>query len=321
MRHAATDVWRLRRNGVATAAPDTVDLRLVGTCQLRCEWCWGPEHFRRGSIDEETWAVTLDELAQRGTRQVIISGGEPTRSPLLGPVVKAARDSGLAVTLSTNGIYLGQFKDVVALVQDVGIPVDGATPEMNERMRKGSLRFRGWERAIAAIRLVQEMRETGLTTARVTVRVVVARPNLQDVANIPDVLGAAGVDLNDVRVKLYQVEPFGPHFRRTDFDASWAVSSDDACACATETRARARGAHVELQLYGNTVGRYFLIDPDGWATGTDEDDEGRPVEVEYGDVVNSLEGTLAEYHAHRQRLGCGSDTAGEPMLTRPRNAP
>lgn len=299
----ASRVWRPRPRAIPFFGPHTVDLRLVGTCQLRCAWCWGPEHFRRGNVSGSLWAATLEELAERGTRQVIISGGEPTKSPALRQTVRAARGAGLSVTLSTNGILLPEFTDVIEVLDDIGIPVDGSTPLVNDRMRKGSLRFHGWEKAIAAIALVQKMWRVGASDAMVTVRVVVARPNLHDVPKIPDALDAAGVDLSQLRIKLYQVEPFGPHFPETDFARDWAVTSEEACACAAETRSRAPEAHIELQLYANTIGRYFLIDPDGWSTGTDEDHDSQPVEIRYGNVVHDLERTLAQYREHQQSVG------------------
>lgn len=298
----ASQVWKPRPRTLPLSAPHTVDLRLLGTCQLRCEWCWGPEHFRRGTVSGSLWAATLEALAERGTRQVTISGGEPTKSPALRQTVQAARRGGMSVTLSTNGILLPEFTDVVEVIYDVGIPVDGSTPLMNDRMRKGSLRFQGWEKAIAAIGLVQKMRRAGVSNAMVTVRVVVARPNLHDVPTIPNALDAAGVDLSPLRIKLYQVEPFGPHFGQTDFERDWAITSDEACACAAATRARAPQAHIELQLYTNTVGRYFLIDPDSGATGTDEDHAGQPVEVPYGNVVYEFERTLAHYREHQRSV-------------------
>lgn len=46
-----------------------------------------------------------------------------------------------------------------------------------------------------------------------------------------------------------------------------------------------------LQLYANTTGRYFLIDPDGWAFGTDEDDGGRPTAAPHGNVLDDADAT------------------------------
>jgi hypothetical protein len=41
---SASQTWKPRPQILPLSAPHTVDLRLNGTCQLRCEWCWGPEH-------------------------------------------------------------------------------------------------------------------------------------------------------------------------------------------------------------------------------------------------------------------------------------
>lgn len=297
----APEVWRPRPRVEPLSAPHSVDLRITGTCQLRCAWCWGPEHSRRGTVESDEWEDVLKVLAERGTRQLILSGGEPTKSASFRRVVKAARRASLSITLSTNGIQLADFRDVLGDLDDIGIPLDGSTPDVNDAMRRGSKRFEGWEKALGAMRLVQDAVRRGDSHARLTARVVVARPNLRDVPNIPRAMADAGVDLARVRIKLYQVEPFGPHYGTTNFERDWAVTNDEACECATATRARAPEAHVELQLYSGTVGRYFLVDPDGWATGTDEED-GTPIEVRYGNIVDDLDATLAAYRRHQMEL-------------------
>ncbi|MGF7229707.1 MAG: radical SAM protein [Candidatus Saccharibacteria bacterium] len=290
------------RGDTATGAPHTVDLRVTGQCQLRCDWCWGPEHSRKGGVTPAQWQKTLGYLAARGTKQVVFSGGEPLLSKSLRPGIEAAKSNGLNVTLSTNGILLEKNRDILASVDDLGIPIDGSNPSTNNEMRRWSDRHNGWAKAIGAIRLAQEMRQAGESSVAVTARTVIARPNVNDVPNIPGALKENGVDLANLRMKLYQVEPFGPHYEHINFDGDWAITAEEAQAAAYKTRENAPDANITLQLYGGTVGRYFLIDPDGYATGTDEDKNGVPIEVAYGNIVNEFDSTLDAYMRHQEGL-------------------
>ena len=164
------------RERVTDSAPHTVDMRLVGLCQLRCAWCWGPEHLRTGSVSADEWQRIIAKLYRRGTKQIVIGGGEPTLSKALRPCVTTAKELGLKVTLSSNGIGLAAFEDVLTLIDDLGIPIDGSTPAMNDRMRDRSLRHEAWDKAINAIVLTQGLASSGRSQAQVTIRTVIARP-------------------------------------------------------------------------------------------------------------------------------------------------
>jgi MoaA/NifB/PqqE/SkfB family radical SAM enzyme len=289
------------RGSAESGAPFTADLRLTGSCQLRCQWCWGPAHSIPGKVTPAQWEEIIQRLATAGTRQVVLSGGEPTLSRSFRTALVEAKAAGLSVTLSTSGIGLKKHADIISLLDDIGIPIDGSTPERNDGMRDRSSRHRAWEEAVNAIRLVQEMRESGSEVPAVTVRTVVAQPNLTDLGQIPGALETAGIDLGAVRFKLYQVEPFGPQVPHIDF-AQWAVTEREATEAAYELAAAVPARRVWLQLYRRTVGRYFLVDPEGVATGTDEDAGGIPIEIPYGNVIDDFEAALAAYAAHQRTV-------------------
>lgn len=55
--------------------PSTVDLNLLGRCNLNCAWCWGPEHDATEPIRLDEWKTIVAKLQQLGTKNVIITGG------------------------------------------------------------------------------------------------------------------------------------------------------------------------------------------------------------------------------------------------------
>jgi MoaA/NifB/PqqE/SkfB family radical SAM enzyme/ADP-ribose pyrophosphatase YjhB (NUDIX family) len=275
-------------------APRSVDISLTGRCQLRCSWCWGAEHDLAETVTTAQWATLLDNLAERGTKHIVFTGGEPLTYRHLPALLARCQLAGMRTTLSTNGIALGtNLEWVLRHVDDLGIPIDGSTPEVNATMRAGAAETRGWERAIAAIRL-------GLNAqVATTVRTVIARPNLGDIRNIPDVLTDNSIPLARIRWKLYQVEPIGPHATKIDF-SEWAVTEDECRALAEEVRALYPALDMTLQLYSHTRGRYFQVDPLGNAYGTDVDGTGRPGTVPFGNVFSDLNACIEAYVNHQR---------------------
>lgn len=279
-------------------APATIDLSLTGRCQLRCEWCWGTEHHIGEVFPVQAWTSLLDELGERGTRHVVLTGGEPFLSPYLEPVLTRARALALRTTLSTNGIRLARDPSLHRLlehVDDVGIPLDGHSAEINAVMRKRSGNLNGWRHAVDALKIAQAI------VPSVTVRTVVSKKNLQSVPLIPAVLKDEGVDIQALRFKCYQIEPIGPHYSSTNW-SEWEIDVKAVRHLARDLTRLYPELDLTVQLYKNTVGRYFRIDPDGRAFGTDSSSSGAPKEVAYGNVFEGLNGVLAMWQRHTASL-------------------
>jgi Fe-coproporphyrin III synthase len=302
------------QRGNPSELPSTVDIRYSGVCQLRCAYCWGPAHDRRGSFNEANVTTLLQGLAAAGVKGVVHSGGETTLAPVLPHALATARSLGLRSTLSTNGIGFAKHVELLPLIDDLGIAIDGDTAEVHNQMRRGAERHDGFAEALRAVALAQTAARDSSGPRELTVRTVVAKRNVGSIVNLPDTLKNAGVDLSSVRLKMYQVEPFGPHFPLIDFEGDWAVNGDDVLAVAERMRRRHAGLNLEVQLYSGTVGRYFLIGPDGDASGTDEDVRGRPIEVNYGNVLVDLTGALAAYRRHGRHLRKRRVTDGASQL-------
>jgi MoaA/NifB/PqqE/SkfB family radical SAM enzyme len=286
---------RFRETMVDPRCPATVDISLTGRCQLRCAWCWGPRHDQPEQFDEHAWELALRRLVHHGTEHVVFTGGEPLISPHLPRMLALAKSLELRVTLSTNAILLASKSLVLNFLDDLGIPIDGSTPAVHDLMRARSDRYGGWAKALDGILLGQRH------GVPVTVRTVLTRKNVDDVVEIPAALTRAGIDLAAIRHKLYQVEPIGPHLERTQFP-DWEITDDTATAVASAVGERYPELAVTLQLFGDTRGRYFQVEPTGDAYGTDLDGQGWPSSVPYGNLFTDYDRCLNAYRQHNQEL-------------------
>lgn len=267
--------------------PDTIDISMTGSCQLNCQWCWGDVHEIGVEHQQSSWKNLLSSFSERGTNAVIFTGGEPLMVPFLPEVAQHAKKLGMRTTLSTNAILLARkHHKVLPFIDDLGLPLDGSTSLINKIMRPGKID--NFQKVIDGAKLVlDEYPETELT-----IRTVIARPNIDDVANIPEVLSDQGVDLSRIRYKMYQVEPIGPRANITNTEA-WSVEEAECVEIATEVSKRYPNMPNTLQLYKNTSGRYFQVGPLGNAFGTLIDKEVIPQTVELGNAIKDLNGSLA----------------------------
>jgi MoaA/NifB/PqqE/SkfB family radical SAM enzyme len=267
--------------------PKTIDISLTGHCQLDCAWCWGADH-RIGSVHSaKSWNLLLGRFAEIGTSAVVFTGGEPLIAPALPGVLKHAKDNlNMRTTLSTNAILLPLIhKKVLPMVTDLGIPLDGSNSSINNLMRNGKVD--NFNKVIESILLVQKQ----YPDIELTVRTVIARPNLRDVPKILQALIDKGVSLSKIRYKLYQVEPIGPRAAVTNSE-NWLVSEKECLNAEAEIRKLHPNVSIKLQLYKNTSGRYFQIGPRGNAYGTIIEKDGVPKMVPLGNPIENFEKTL-----------------------------
>ncbi len=180
----------------------TVDFRVTGTCHMRCDFCHGAD---RGT-PEATTAEVLDvisRVSKAGVRRINVSGGDPLTRPDIVEILEHAKSLGLFVYVSTDGVRLLKLHDRLDRVVDwVGIPLDGSTPEMNVRMSR-----------IPTTHLIT----TGILrhfhdrppSHRVKVGTVVSRINIDDLPAIGRILfDSPGLRPPDVW-RLYEFAPRG----------------------------------------------------------------------------------------------------------------
>lgn len=260
--------------------PKTIDISLTGFCQLNCAWCWGEEHTIGTVHSLDEWKELLRKFKEVGTSGVVFTGGEPLVSQILPELLRYSKEElMMRTTLSTNAILLNHLhKSVLPWVNDLGLPLDGSTPDVNKLMRAGAIN--NLQKVIDAIKLVQ----TDYPGIELTIRTVIARPNIHDVVNIPEILTKNGVDISLIRFKIYQVEPIGPRAKITNTEA-WRVSENECKLIELSLKNTYPNLSVTLQLYSKTTGRYYQIGPRGNAYGTYIEKDGTPKLIELGNPI------------------------------------
>jgi MoaA/NifB/PqqE/SkfB family radical SAM enzyme len=257
--------------------PVTVDLNVTGTCNLKCVWCWGPDHRACNELSVDQWKKIIYNLWRGGTRNVTITGGEPLLKKGLVEILRYLHEElSMRVTLSTNGLLLGRMAStILPYVDDIGLPLDGHTKEVQDMMRPGVAQH--FDVMIGNISFVQQ----NYPQIRLTVRTVVSRKNAQSVPLIGKIMVEAGVDPKHLRWKCYQIAPIGIRKQET-LQSGWFLEKhefEEIMRLVQEQNPQF--PQISILSTKMHAGRYFHVYPNGeshvFITGEDGLPERKPL--------------------------------------------
>lgn len=106
----------------------TVLVRLAG-CTNACSWCDAPEH-RQDTGTAMSIADIKNEIASKGLRDVLLTGGEPMEQKAAVALLKELLSDGLEVTLETDGSF-----DISKLPKKATVVMDIKTPSARSKRR------------------------------------------------------------------------------------------------------------------------------------------------------------------------------------------
>lgn len=181
----------------------TVDLLITRKCQMDCVCFRPPECESLEGLSLREWGRVIDSCHSAGIRQIVFSGGEPLLFDDLPALLRRTKTLGLRTTLSTNALlFKEKHQDIMPYVDDIGIPLDGPTPEINGLMRP-PVELNQFQKAIEAIQIVQKC----YPSVDLTVRTVVSTLNKKAVVAIPEMLERKGIEPGSYRWKICQFNP------------------------------------------------------------------------------------------------------------------
>ncbi|HMV66117.1 MAG TPA: radical SAM protein [Myxococcota bacterium] len=131
-------------------------LQLTRNCLQHCRFCSNPPTGVELTI--EAMNAAIEDIAALGYDGVILTGGEPTMSPLLLPALERAHAHGLATRMITNGQLLADpafFRRCAdAGLQHVHLSLHSYRPEVHDFI---SAYPRAWSTLVTALALAPEM--------------------------------------------------------------------------------------------------------------------------------------------------------------------
>ena len=134
-----------------------VSIEVTRQCNLHCKHCYSNSGAKReNELTTEEIKRLIDELANTGVLNILVTGGEPLLHPDLFDIIKYIRSKPMSCMLFTNGTLLTE-KSVNTLkelgVLSVTVSMDGATPETHDAFRGGE----SFEKVVRAIKMLKEV--------------------------------------------------------------------------------------------------------------------------------------------------------------------
>ena len=166
----------------------TLWINVTNTCNLRCVHC----HLSSGVPFENEMALqeifkVIDEARELGTRELVISGGEPLMRSDITPIIQYASQRIGTVTMVTNGTLItDELAEKLGNLQvTVQVSLDGARKETHESIRgKGT-----YEKTLGGVR--------ALVAAGVYTRIAmtIMKRNIDEIYEIAELAKRVGVTM------------------------------------------------------------------------------------------------------------------------------
>lgn len=206
----------------------------------------------------------VDYFGSRGTKGVVLSGGEPSLIDDLPRLLERMKHWGMKTVMSTNGLTFNSLMPALAPWLDwVSLPLDASTPEVNRLMRVGDSSH--FEKVFA---LIPEIRRS-YPALKIKLGTVVSQINQHSVSGLPAILGP---ERRPDLWKLYQITytNYGGDNRNALY-----LSDKDFEAVAAEAARQAAAHNIPFKPRWNNGrdGRHVFVDPNGDALVIHQDTE------------------------------------------------
>lgn len=256
----------ISRTAVNTRIPLNGSIAMSHRCQLRCVHCYlGEERFvppeRAGELPTAFWLNVLDQIAEAGCLNLLMSGGEVFLRRDFATAYEHAIRLGMLVTVFTNGTMVDER--AVELFREwppqlVEVSLYGASAEVYDRVTgmPGS-----YERCLRGIDMLRAAGvEVGLKT-------VILRDNHHEVARMREMAAERGASFRvDPAIAATFAGDLSPLEHRIPAAQAVAIEMQDETMLdkAAELLVSKRGARSEDRLFSCLAGvTSFHVDPRG----------------------------------------------------------
>lgn len=132
--------------------PLMANLIITNRCNLECFYCYVDVFNQENRIiTPETLKDLIDTLYDRGTRLIVLLGGEPLLFKQIGEIIRYIKSKKMVCELITNGYLVDRYVDDLALCDSICVSVDGEEKGNDLNRGEGS-----YQKAMEAISTLQE---------------------------------------------------------------------------------------------------------------------------------------------------------------------
>lgn len=187
--------------------PIYVEIGLTNRCNHRCIFCaldWLDK--KPFFIDAKILKERLTEMHEYGIRSVMFAGeGEPLLHPEAAEIIEHAHNSGLDLSLATNGVLLTPdiAKRILPSLSWMRVSLDAASAQVHHQVHQG--RITDFDTIIQNIRAATAIKKDNGLAVTIGVQLLIIPENCNEIVEFTRVLSECGVD--NVQIKPYSQHP------------------------------------------------------------------------------------------------------------------
>lgn len=229
-----------------------LDIHITGYCNLNCEFCCGAPKGLKGP-NLKDFKKIVDKIVDSGVTTLVFTGGEPLLKPHIEKYLKYAKEKGLEVYLSTNGLLLSNklYKKIAPYIDVLGLPLDGSSTEMNIRVTRGEKLFK------STIRHLKNFYKNPPKHI-VKIGTVVTKINKEDIVNIGKILYGTPKSYQPNVWRIYEFSPLGEGLKnRKKFE----ISKKEFAKIVDKIKTNFPNQKISILTNSDSDDSYFFINP------------------------------------------------------------
>ena len=190
-----------------TVAPVYVEIGPINACNHKCIFCALDYIKGKGAvIDRNVMLKTLKNMADFGVKSIMFAGeGEPLAYPFIAEAVEKAKEYGLDIAITTNGVLLDKKKaeSILRNVSWIKFSIDAGTKETYAKVH--GCRPDDFDKVMDNIRFACEHRKKNKLNCAIGCQILLIPSNIDEVEKLILRVRSLGVDY--VVLKPYSQHP------------------------------------------------------------------------------------------------------------------
>ena len=187
--------------------PIYVEIGPTNICNHRCVFCaLDFLGYGREIIDREVMLATLKDMAEHGVKSVMFAGeGEPLLHKNICEFVNKAKEHGMDISITTNGVHLTREKieSCLSSLSWIRFSVDSGSPENYSQIH--GTKPDDFNKVVDNIKTAVEFKQENRLKTIIGVQFLMIPPSINEATKLAKILKEIGAD--NLQIKPYSHHP------------------------------------------------------------------------------------------------------------------
>ena len=191
-----------------------VCFEISGNCNMFCKFCFSNWRLNTKQMSTEKAKHIISSLVEHGLEVINLTGGDPLLRDDIVEICKFAKEKGLKIIISTNGILLPQKQEILNYIDFISLPLDCSEPKMHNEMRPCALK----DHHAHVLHLIDFISQN-YPAVKIKINTMVGKKNINDVLKIGEIING--------KVYRWKVGKFFASGSGKSFDKEFSISDSE----------------------------------------------------------------------------------------------